>query len=334
MSNAPKHLAVVGATGIIGREVVSALFDRDVEPEALHLFATERSSSEELEFGEETLPVEVLDAQGLRGMRAVVVAVPLEAARGVLDAAAKHGAWIIDVTGTSRLDVAAPLLALDVNEGVLDKPFTGRTVAIASPATLALTAALEPLRRAFGLLEVEVTVLVGASRYGAAGIRLLEQQTSQLMGGRDVERGVFPHRGAFNVIPQVGDFDGPFAHDERALLLEVGRIWGAEAPRLFPTVLQVPTFHGMTLSLTARLKRPVDGEGVRAALEGADGLKLLDAPTDRLYPMPMLAVPDTAVLVGRIRASGDRVQLVAAVDGAGRAGAAAAQVASVLVGRE
>jgi aspartate-semialdehyde dehydrogenase len=99
-------------------------------------------------------------------------------------------------------------------------------------------------------------------------------------------------------------------------------------------VLQVPTFHGMTLSLCARLKRPVDGDGVRAVLEGADGLKLLDAPPEKIYPMPMLAVPDPAVLVGRVRASGDRVQLVACVDGAGRVAAAAAQMAALLLERE
>ncbi|MEW5741085.1 MAG: Asd/ArgC dimerization domain-containing protein [Myxococcota bacterium] len=325
----PGAIAVVGATGLIGRQVLASLWQHDVEPDDVRLFASEQSEGEEEDYAEETLPVERVGADAFRGVKAAILAAPAEVCRTLALEAQKAGAWAVDLSGAFRLDTKVPLIAPGVNEGVLDRPFSGRIVTLAQPATQALTCALEPLRASFGLNSVDATILFGAASKGRVGNERLSIQTAALLNAKEPEVQVFPHRLAFNVIPGVGDFENGLSAAERALLVEVARVWGQGegTPELTATALYVPTFHCTTLILTVHLATPADLDTVRATLRGAAGLKVLDDPSTHVYPMPMLATDDAAIHVGRLRASGRRVQLVAAVDNAFRAADTAVDLA-------
>jgi aspartate-semialdehyde dehydrogenase len=328
-------IAVVGATGLVGQQILAALWQHDVEPDDVRLFAGEASEGEEVDYAEETLPVERVGADAFRGVKAAIFAVPAEVSRALALEAQKAGAWAVDLSGAHCLDPKVPLIAPGVNDGVLDRPFSGRLVSLAQPVSQALVLALEPLRAAFGLVSVDATVLCGAASKGRAGTERLSAQTAALLNAKEPEVQVFPHRLAFNVIPGVGDFENGLSAAERALMVEVARVWGAGAgtPELSATTLFVPTFHGTTLVLTAHLAAAADADTVRSTLRASSELKVLDEPSSHIYPMPMLVTDDPSIHVGRIRAQRQRVHLVATVDNAYRAADAAVALALELADR-
>ena len=326
-------IAVVGATGTVGRQIITALQLHDVQPDQVRFFSSESTEAEELDYEEETLPTEKPGPDSFRGVQAVILAAPPDLSRRLAQQAQQQGAWVVDVSGAYRVDPSVPLVAPGVNDGVLDRPFTGRIVSIANPATQALLSVLQPLRAKFGLVFADVTMLFGTASRGRSGQEQLSKQTAALMNGKDPEVEVFPHRIGFNIIPAVGGFEGPLCDAERQVLVEAARIWSGDLPALTATALTVPTYHGLTLVLSAHLNRPVDAEGVRALLKEDPGLKVLDDPSQNIYPMPMLTTDDATTHVGRIRALGNRVQLVAATDNVFRVADTAVDLALKLANR-
>jgi aspartate-semialdehyde dehydrogenase len=327
-------IAVVGATGTVGRQVLTSLYQHEVQPDQVRLFSSERSEGEELDYDEETLPTERPGPDAFRGVQAVILAVPAHVARPLALQAQQQGAWVVDLSGAFRTDTAVPLVSPGVNDGVLDRPFSGRVVSLARPATQALLGALQPLRAKWGLTFADATLLAGAASLGTAGVEALSQQTAALLNAKEPEPGVFPHRLGFNVLPAIGGFEGGLCEAERQLLVEAARIWSGEAlPALTATAVLVPAYHGLTLVVSAHLGRPVDADAVRETLKAESGLKLLDEPSQHIYPMPMLTTDDVAVHVGRVRALGPRVQFVVAVDNAFRAADTAVDVALELAER-
>jgi aspartate-semialdehyde dehydrogenase len=326
-------IAVVGATGTVGRQIISSLQLHDVEPDQVRLFSSERTEAEELDYEEETLPTEPPGPDAFRGVQAVILACPPAVAKKFGLQAQQQGAWVVDLSGAWRVDANVPLVAPGVNDGVLDRPFTGRVVSVAHPVTQSLLAVLQPLRAKFGLVFADATLLFGVASQGLAGQDQLTKQTAALLNAKDPEVEHFPHRIGFNVIPAMGTFEGPLSEGERHVLVEAARIWSGDLPALSATALTVPTFHGVTLVLSAHLNRPVDAEGVRALLKEDENLKVLDDPAQNIYPMPMLSTDDAATHVGRIRANGTRVQLVAALDNVFKAADSAVDLALKLARR-
>lgn len=321
-------LAIVGATGVLGRQVLAALALREHDASAIRCFASPRSEGLELDYEDESLEVEQLGADGFKGVKAAILALPPDAARSVAQRAQQQGVWAVDCSGAFRVDARVPLVAPGVNDEVLGRPFEGRIVAVAGAATQGLLAALQPLRAKFGLAVADCTALLSAASQGQAGVEQLTRQTAALLNGREPEVEVFPHRLAFNVVPGDPPFELELSRAERTVLVEAARVWQGEAlPALTATALFVPAFHGLTLVISAHLKHPVDADGVRAALKAGAGLKLLDEPAANVYPMPMLTTDDATVHVGRVRALGERVQLVAALDNAFRVADTAVGVA-------
>ena len=329
MASAP-HIAVLGATGVVGRQVLLALAERGHPADAVTPLATERSAGEELEYGEDTVEAEPAADEALRGMKAVVLAVPPAEAARWAQAAQRAGAWTVDLAGAFRGDADVPLHVPHVLEATA-APAKGLVVTLAHPASQAVLLALAPLREA-GLLDADVTALVGAASAGLEGVRALEKQTADLMGGRDPEPGPFPHRLGFNLLPQVGALGGGRSAFERALLLEVARALLPKVQALSATAFQVPIFHGISLALSVRLEKPLTADAARALLKAQPGVKLLDDAEGGVYPMPMLTASDADVHVGRVRAEGPRLQLVACVDAVGRAAATAVDLALRLSG--
>lgn len=333
------QIAVVGATGVVGRELLAALQEQGHAPEDITALASERSEGSEVEFADETLEVEKAMPDSFRGIALALFATPPEVSRTLCVAAQAAGAWVVDVSPAFRADPQVPLVLPQLGLASLHGPFRGRIISVPSPVTCALVTALEPLRKAFGVRDAVVTAMMGSSLLGTAGVKELEAQTASLLSGREPEPGKLPHRLAFNLIPQVGEVSpgSAWTAEEDAWRMEVQRLWGGgpDAPRVCGTAVAVPTFYGHALSLVVRLGgRPTD-EQVRNALKGASGLKVLDSLSERVYPMPMLVTADPTVHVGRVRAvPGDpeAFLLFAAIDNAGRGAALnAAEVGQALL---
>lgn len=322
------RIAVVGATGVVGGEVLSALLDRDFPAENLTLLASERSAGEDVEYGEETLEVEKATPDALRGMGLVLLATPPEVSRPLAPVAQAAGAWVVDVSPAFRADGNVPLVLPGFNSEVLGASFKGRIVALPSAVTTAVVTVLEPLRQAFGVAQVQVTALMGTSAGGQQGLRELEQQTAALLSGREPESHVFPQRVGFNLVPQVSAFmaNSPWTEEEAGWTLEAARLFApkGEVPVVAGTAVLVPTFFGHGLSLHVRLRKPAPVDQARAALKGSPALKVLDSPGEKVYPMPSLITADPTIHVGRLRSfpqAPEWLTLFAVVDNAGRGAA-------------
>lgn len=333
------RVAVVGATGTVGREVVGALQDAGLPGENVTLFASERREGEELEYGEDTLPVEKVEDDSFRGVNAVILAVPSDVARTLAQKAQAAGAWVVDVSPAFRRDVNVPLVLPALNADALSRTFKGRIVSTPGAVTAGLVSVLEPLRAKFGVKRAFVTAMLGVSSAGQRGIAELEKQVADLLSGRESEPEVFPHRIGFNFIPQVGEFSEGASSEERSWSEEAARLWAGkgEAPVLSGTAIQVPTFYGHGLSLFVELGQTPEVQAVRSALSDSKALKVLDAPSERVYPMPMLITADPTVHVGRLRSAPGApgwFELFAVIDNAGRGAALnAVEAASALLSR-
>jgi aspartate-semialdehyde dehydrogenase len=332
------RVAVVGATGLVGRRVLAALAEAGHPETNVTALASERSVGVEADYGHTTLEVEAASPDVLRAHQLVVLAAPAEVARTLAPEAQKAGAWVVDTSRAFLSDLSVPLAAEGFPGDGLQRPFAGRVVRVPGPVALGFLRTLSPLRAAYGVLGAQVTALLGAASAGARGLTELEQTTAQLLSGRELEPAHFPHRLAFNLVPQVGPFSEASGGtlEELSWRAEATLLWGAGAPPLDGTAVLVPVFHGALLCLHVHLGKATTPAEARAVLQKGAGLKLLDAPAGRVYPMPMLVSSDPAILVGRVRASAgrpDALELVAALDGPGTVARAALAAGERLLAR-
>jgi aspartate-semialdehyde dehydrogenase len=316
------EVAVVGATGVVGRELVGALAQSGHPGERVRLLASERSAGEELPFGDETLEVETASADTLRGTRLAFLATPADVSRTLAQVAEGAGAVVIDTSRAFVSDLRTPVVFPRVPGAGLGRAPDARRFRVPGPVSQAILGCLEPLRAAAGLREVSVSALISASGAGKEGVSELEQQTAGLLAGRELEPAHFPHRLGFNLVPQVGPFSEGSGStlEELSWRAETGLLWGRSAPALDGTAVWVPTFYGTLVLMQVRLGKGMTPGEARQLLHAAPGLKVLDAPGERVYPMPMLVTADDAIHVGRIRAfagGSDALELVAAIDNAG-----------------
>jgi len=334
------HIAVVGATGVVGQELLGALAAARHPSEAVTALASERSAGRELEYGEDTVAVEAVGEDSFRGVNLAYFATPPDVSRTLAQAAQKAGSWAVDLSSAFRLDATVPLVLPSINPEVLRQPFRGRIVSCPSAITTALVTAIEPLRARFGVERAFATAMLGASAGGSHGLDELQRQTIDLLSGREPSPSRFPHRLGFNLIPQVGDFDRnpEWSTEELGWAEESARIWSGSGPQIFGTAIQVPSFYGHLISLEIVLTAPASAADFRGALKSSAHLKVVDSPIERIYPMPMLTSGDPTVHVGRIRelgGGGKSFALVAAIDNARRGGALTAlEIAQALLARE
>jgi|GEM_PF-306939 aspartate-semialdehyde dehydrogenase len=329
------ELAVVGATGVVGRELVGAIAQSGHPAERVRLLASERSAGEELPFGDETLEVETASAGTLRGAKLVFLATPADVSRTLAQVAEGAGAVVVDTSRAFVSDLRTPVVFPRVPGAGLGRVPEAHRFRVPGPVSQAILCCLEPLRAAAGLREVSVSALISASGAGRQGVSELEQQTAGLLTSRELEASHFPHRLGFNLIPQVGPFSEGSGStlEELSWRAETGLLWGRSAPALDGTAVWVPTFYGTLVLMQVRLGKGMTPAEARQLLQAAPGLKILDAPGEGVYPMPMLVTADDAIHVGRIRAfagSADALELVAAVDNAGATARLCLEVAELV----
>lgn len=299
----PIRIALAGATGALGRAALQVLDDLDVELGELRVLASSRSAGAELEFAGGAVKVAEPRPGAFAGCDVALLATPGEPSRRLAAQARAEGCLVVDGSGAFRAEPDVPLVVAGVNPGVLDAPPPRGIVAVPDAIAVMLTHLLAPLRDAAGLARVHVTALHAVSGAGQRGVAQLEGEIAALMNGREPDAPVaFPHRIAFNLVPQVGPFgDGGATAVEQGIAVETRAILGAPALPLQVTAIRVPVFYGHALAVNLGTARPLGAAAAREALRGAAGVKVLDAPADAIYPMPMLAVNDDAVHVGRIR---------------------------------
>jgi len=299
-----KHVAIVGATGAVGQEMLDCLDERNFPISELTLLASARSAGKEIPFRGSLIKVKELTHDSFDG-----VDIALFSAGGGLSleyapSAAAAGAVVIDNSSAFRMDDEVPLVVPEVNpEAIKDRP----KGIIANPncTTIITLMALSPLHKLYGLRSIIASSYQAVSGSGAQGIIELDEQIKVLGAGGEVSedmKNVYPHQIASNVIPHVDAFtDDGYTKEELKMLNESRKILGLPDLRVTCTCVRVPVHRSHSVSVTAQFERPVDVAEARAVYENCSGVDAKDDPENSLYPVPLDTTKKDNCLVGRIR---------------------------------
>jgi aspartate-semialdehyde dehydrogenase len=303
MAKLPVTLALVGATGEVGRAAIEAMDGLEFPLAELRAFASARSAGTTIEAGGEEVRVRALADGVFRGCDVALFCAGAEVARAWAPKARAEGCAVVDDSPAFRLDPDVPLVVPELNPDALAGFRARGLVANPSAIATAVSLALAPLRTAAGVLRAVVATYEAVSGAGRSGVAELEREARDLLALREPDPAArFPHRIAFNLVPQVGAFGASGATDEEeAIARETRRILGDETLRLTATAVRVPVFYGHGVALNVTTRDRLAAADARELLRRAPGVKVVDAPSEGIYPMPLLAANEDAVLVGRIR---------------------------------
>jgi aspartate-semialdehyde dehydrogenase len=296
------NVAILGATGAVGREFINCLEERDFPVEKLTLLASPRSEGEKLEFRGEELTVHAVKAEHFQGVHIALFSAGASPSREWAPVAAKAGAIVIDNSSAFRMESDIPLIVPEVNPDAVGMARNRGIIANPNCSTIQMVVALKPIHDAANILRVVVSTYQSVSGKGHKGIEELEKQTSDLMSGRGTEAKAFAHRIAFNVVPHIDDFtDNGYTKEEMKMVNETRKIMGEPTLRVSATAVRVPVFFGHSEAVNLTTEKKLTADQARELLRNAPGVKVLDDPKANVYPMPMLAAGDSFTHVGRIR---------------------------------
>ncbi len=295
-------VAVAGATGAVGREMVSILAQRHFPARALRLFASERSAGKAIPFGRRRIRVAALAPGCFADADLALFAVSSELARAWAPRAVAEGATVIDNSSAYRMEPGIPLVVPEVNGHRIPRPRRPGIIANPNCTAAILLMALKPLHDAAGLIRVIVSSYQAASGAGAEGIAELEGQLRGWAAGRRVPARVFPHPLAFNVIPHIDAFtESGFTKEELKIAQECRKILELPGLAVTATAVRVPVIRAHSESVYVETARKITAERAREAFSRFPGLRVLDDPRRKAYPMPRDIGGSDDCAVGRIR---------------------------------
>lgn len=296
-----KNVAIVGASGAVGQELLRVLEEADFPVGELTLFGSERSAGRKYTFrGKEYTVRELRHDDSFRGVDIAFVSAGAGVSREYAGTITRHGAVMIDNSSAFRMDHDIPLVVPEVNaEDALERP---RGI-IANPncTTIQMVVALAAIERLSHISRVRVSTYQAASGAGARAMAELQEQYRQIVAGEPVTVEKFPYQLAYNLIPQIDVFtDNGYTKEEMKMFNETRKIMHSDI-RVSAMCVRVPSLRNHSQSVWVETERPVSPSEVRAAFEAAPGLEVLDEPAEKKYPMPLFLEGKNPVYVGRIR---------------------------------
>jgi len=299
------RVAIAGATGAVGREMMKVLEEREFPVGELVPLASERSEGQKLEFGGAEVVVRRLKPDSFAGVDIALFSPGASVSREFAPHAARAGAVVIDNSSAFRMEADCPLVVPEVNPRDVELAVKrgGRRI-IANPncSTIQLVVAMKPLHDAAGLKRVICSTYQSVSGAGQKGIDELEKQSRALFALGELKNEKFPHRIAFNVLPEIGkDSGNGYTDEEMKMVNESRKILGLPDLAVSATCVRVPVFYCHSEAAHLFFERPITPSEAREILRKAPGVKVVDDLHEHIYPMPLLGVGDDDTLVGRIR---------------------------------
>ena len=295
-------VAVCGATGAVGNQMIQCLEERDFPVGNLRLLASERSKGKKLTYKGEEIPVQVLGQDSFQDIDIALFSAGASTSRDYAPLAALAGAVVVDNSSCWRMDPLVPLVVPEVNpQAVAEYPNKG---IIANPncSTIQMVVVLQPIHELAGIERVVVSTYQAVSGTGQKAIFELENQLKALHEGREPEAKVYPHQIAWNLLPHIDVFlDNGYTKEEMKMVLETQKIMGDAGIKLSATCVRVPVRYSHSEAVNITTKKKVSVGEVRAALAQAPGVKVVDDPANLVYPTPLMGAGQDLTLVGRIR---------------------------------
>lgn len=328
------NVAILGATGAVGQEMLKVLEERNFPIDNLKLLASKRSAGTIVEYNGKKYIIEEATENSFENVDVVLCAAENDISEKLSPAAVKAGAVVVDNSSAFRMDDNVPLVVPEVNAEDVKK----HKGIIANPncsTTIALTA-INELNKYAKIKRMIVTTFQAVSGAGVSGIKELDQQIKDISGGKDIKVNTFQHQIAYNVIPQIGSFveDG-YSQEEMKLQNEGRKRLHNPDLRVNCTCVRVPVYRSHSESITIETEKEISPEKARELLSNAAGVRLIDDLENNKYPMPLDSSDQDLIYVGRIRKdiSGENSLALWCCGDQVRKGAAtnAVQIAEVLV---
>lgn len=295
-------VAVVGATGLVGREMITILEERGFPVSELVPLASPRSAGQTIPFDGKEITVQVASEERFKGVDIVLMSAGGAASELLAPAAAKAGAVVIDNSSHWRMTEGVPLVVPEVNPDDIAGYKEKGIIANPNCSTIQMVIALAPLHKAAGLKRVIVSTYQAVSGAGKAAMDELSSQVSSLFNQNDFEPELFTKQIAFNCIPHIDVFqDDGFTKEEHKMIFETRKIFHMPDLPVCATCVRVPVFNGHAESVLAEFESDLPVDQAKSILRESPGLFLQDVPGENLYPIQIEVTGSDATCVGRVR---------------------------------
>jgi aspartate-semialdehyde dehydrogenase len=294
------HVAIVGATGMVGQEFIKVLQQRNFPVASVNLYASDRSAGKKLYVGHQEIEVRETSPESFQNIDIALFSAGSEISRYFSPIAAKSGTLVVDNSAAFRMEPKVPLVVPEINpediklhEGIIANP---------NCSAIQLVVAVHPLHKVNPVKRIVVSTYQSVSGTGAAAMEELTTQAKLVLEGQNVVPHVYPHQIGFNLLPEIDVFmDTGYTKEELKIVEETRKIMHAADMAISATCVRVPVFIGHSEAVNIEFTDPMSPEEARQILAKAPGVKVLDDPSVSLYPMPWLAAGSDDVYVGRIR---------------------------------
>jgi aspartate-semialdehyde dehydrogenase len=295
------NVAVVGALGMVGSEMIRTLERRKFPVRELRPLDLPANQGAPVEFRGHTIKAQAASEENFQGIDIAIFSAGGEASKKLAPLAVRQGAVVVDNSSAWRMDPECPLVVPEVNPHDLE--WHGGIIANPNCSTIQMVVALKPLHDAAGIKRVVVSTYQATTGAGKKGSVALESESIEFLKAKaPVEPRGFQYQIAFNVIPHIDVFqEGGYTKEEYKMVNETKKIMGDESIRVNATCVRVPVFYGHSESVNIETEKKLGVDRARKILEQTPGVILLDDPEHLKYPMPIMTDQEDATFVGRIR---------------------------------
>jgi aspartate-semialdehyde dehydrogenase len=295
------NVAVVGATGVVGKEMIKVLEERNFPVDTLLPLASSRTAGTKVEFQGKEIMVQELKEDSFKNIQIALFSAGASVSEKFAPIAAKAGAVVIDNTSHFRMDPQVPLVVPEVNAKEIKNRPKG---IIANPncSTAQMVVALKPIYDAVGIKRLVISTYQSVSGTGKEAIEELHEQVLNIIQMKPVKPKVYPHQIAFNVLPHIDSFlDNGYTKEEIKMVNETKKIFGDDSIKVTATACRVPVFFCHSECVNIETKKKISADEVRKLLGKAENVKVIDDPKKNLYPLATECVGKNDTFVGRIR---------------------------------
>jgi aspartate-semialdehyde dehydrogenase len=296
------NIAIAGATGAVGNQMIRCLEEMNFPTRSVKLLASSRSVGRQLRFRGDLVDVEELKEDSFKGVDIALFSAGGSTSEKFAPYAAKDGCVVVDNSSAWRMDPQVPLIVPEVNAHAVAQHTEKGIIANPNCSTIQMVVALNPIHRRYGIKRVVVSTYQAVSGTGKKAIDELFDQTRAIINFLNYETRVYPHRIAFNCLPHIDAFlDNGYTKEEMKMVNETRKIMEDDSIGVTATTVRVPVFFGHCESVNIETIEPVLAEDVKALLENTPGIGVIDDPEKNLYPLAIDAAGQDLTLVGRIR---------------------------------
>lgn len=302
MSGKNYHVAVAGATGAVGNQMLTCLEERDFPIKSLKLLASHRSAGRQLRFKGDMVTVEELTETSFKGVDIALFSAGGSTSKTFAPAAAESGCVVVDNSSQWRMDPQVPLVVPEVNAHAIGDYTQKGIIANPNCSTIQMVVALNPIHKEYGIKRIVVSTYQAVSGTGKKAIDELFDQTRSMINFLDYETTVYPHRIAFNCLPHIDVFlDNGYTKEEMKMVNETRKIFEDDTIMVTATTVRVPVFHSHSEAINIETEKAVSAADVRSLLEKEPMVKVIDDPGKNQYPLATDAAGQDLTFVGRIR---------------------------------